>query len=194
MESILVRKNSKHESTTSRLKYYCDITYELNGEIIVSNCKVDTGSPVTIIGLHHRDLVRHINYVVRDENIVNPLVSATGNTVTRYRLPVRNFELTDDIVFPEIMINFSEDIGSRALIGMDLLSMFTFKYSQKDKLISLFYEDNYLEQLHRKQMNRSITAIMPEMIADISYEQSLPAYDNVQPNTFLNAINSMSGK
>ena len=35
-------------------------------------------------------------------------------------------------VFPKIKLAFSEDIGNKALLGMDILSLFSFMYNRKE--------------------------------------------------------------
>lgn len=80
-----------------------------------------------------------------------------------------NLALTEDIKFPEVTISFSDDIGEKALIGMLLLTLFSLKYSLRDKLMSLFYNDNYIEEIYKKQLNKDTKIIMPEMITDIDY-------------------------
>lgn len=52
---------------------------------------------------------------------------------------------------------------------MLLLTLFSLKYSLRDKLMSLFYNDNYIEEIYKKQLNKDTKIIMPEMITDIDY-------------------------
>lgn len=52
---------------------------------------------------------------------------------------------------------------------MDLLTLFSLKYSLRDKLMSLFYNDSYIEEIYKKQLNKDTKIIMPEMITDIDY-------------------------
>lgn len=35
--------------------------------------------------------------------------------------------------------------------------------------MSLFYNDNYIEEIYKKQLNKDTKIIMPEMITDIDY-------------------------
>lgn len=172
MESFLYKSPFVYDKTPSRLRYYHTLDFMLNDAKVTVDCKIDTGSPVTIIGMKNRYVEYYANYIRQHGAQASNLESATRGDISRYILTVQDLRLTDEIIFPEVTISFSDDIGDKALIGMDLLTLFSFKYSLKDKLISLFYNQNYLEEIYKKQMNKDTKTIMPEMIADIDYKES----------------------
>ncbi len=71
----------------------------------------------------------------------------------------------------KIKLFFSEDIGNKALLGMDILSLFDFQYlKEKRQNYGTFWINNYdeaLKELQVRRLNKDIDYIDPILIAAI---------------------------
>ena len=150
--SELVRTNIPHRKEISdRLSYYTDIWLTINEMRRSIKFKVDTGSPYTIIGM---DSLKKIgikidNKILMERNITS-LNDASGNIVNIVPYKVDDFQLTDDISFEKIKIYLSSDITDRAVLGMDILSLFDFQYKhEKGNMLGTFWINNYKEHLQK---------------------------------------------
>ena len=96
---------------------------------------------------------------------------ASGTELKLYGYIVENFRLTDEITLDKIKLFFSEDIGNKALLGMDILSLFDFQYlKEKRQNYGTFWINNYdeaLEELQARRLNKDIDYIDPILIAAI---------------------------
>ena len=96
---------------------------------------------------------------------------ASGTELKLYGYVVEKFRLTDEIVIDKIKLFFTEDIGNKALLGMDILSLFDFQYlKEKRQNYGTFWIDNYdkaLKELQARKLNRDIDYIDPILIANI---------------------------
>ena len=99
----------------------------------------------------------------------------TGATYTvigmENRYIVEDFRLTDEITLDKIKLFFSEDIGNKALLGMDILSLFDFQYlKEKRQNYGTFWINNYdeaLKDLQTRRLNKDIDYIDPILIAAV---------------------------
>ncbi len=88
---------------------------------------------------------------------------ASGTELKLFGYIVENFKLTDDIILDKIKLFFSEDIGSKALLGMDILSLFDFQYlKERRQNYGTFWINNYdeaLKDLQTRRLNKDIDYI-----------------------------------
>lgn len=160
-----------------RTSYYTEIHFEYNDEDVDIEVKVDTGSPYTIIGTGNRKLGDGIKESIKkiDNLIEKPPEDASGSPVHLKEVIVEWFMLTEDIIFPKIRIFFSDDIGEKAILGMDILSLFDFQYIRKEKTFYIHYPNNYLDDIKERSTNKEDNYINPDKIALIDN-------DNVENN------------
>lgn len=96
---------------------------------------------------------------------------ASGTELKLYGYIVENFRLTDEITLDKIKLFFSEDIGNKALLGMDILSLFDFQYlKEKRQNYGTFWINNYdeaLKELQSRRLNKDIDYIDPILIAAV---------------------------
>lgn len=150
-----------------RTSYYTEVHFLYNEEDVDIEVKVDTGSPYTIVGTGNRKLGADIKESIEKVNYSSETTAedASGSTVRLKGVIVERFMLTEDIIFPKIQIFFSDDIGEKAILGMDILSLFDFNYVRKDKTFYIHYVDDYLEDLYRRSTNKEDDYIDPDKIA-----------------------------
>ena len=160
----------KKNSSMSRFTYYTNIKFSMYDREIKIPMKIDTGSAYTIVDMNsiyfddYREDIRCSGELKNAYNV-------SGKPLNLYGCPVSNFKLTDDIVIPKIKIYFSEDTEEKSLLGMDILSLFTFQYTlNNDSLNGSFWIFNYASSLRRieeHKLNRSLEYIDPYLIASI---------------------------
>lgn len=96
---------------------------------------------------------------------------ASGTELKLYGYIVENFRLTDEITLDKIKLFFSEDIGNKALLGMDILSLFDFQYlKEKRQNYGTFWINNYdevLKDLQARRLNKDMDYIDPILIAAV---------------------------
>lgn len=166
--SILIKVNNPFHRNYSRTSYYIKIGFTIKGEKIEVPAKVDTGATYTIIGteiagfLQFKDEIMH-NYIAKGK-----AYDASDNDLDIYAYKVSNFKLSDDIIFPEVLINFSEKLGKKAVVGMDILSLFNFSYI-KDPIGSnghfeVFNYNEVLEKLYSSKVYNDLGYIRPDMV------------------------------
>ena len=113
----------------SRLYYYTDVKFFVNNLDINVTLKIDTGSPYTIIGLSKLDSYKKIkNYILDNSEVIDPIQDASGNAVDLRTFVVENFYLTKDVVFDKVLIYFSDVMNNKAVLGMDIISIFAHSY------------------------------------------------------------------
>lgn len=168
-KSELVRSNNdrrKSNHTISRYEYIINLKFNLSGKIIKANAKVDTGSYYTVIG---RDAVKHsddiINKAILKEEPERTLITASGNIITAKPICVNNLKITEDIIFPKIKLYISEGLETKSVLGMDILTMFSFQYDKRDKTIWIMYEENFKDRLKKNMLNTEKDYIDPAYIA-----------------------------
>lgn len=70
------------------------------------------------------------NIILQEPVCKGRLESATGGGISYREVVVDGFYLTPGIKFPKIKLAFSEDIGNKSLLGMDILGLFSFVYNR----------------------------------------------------------------
>ena len=108
---------------------------------------------------------------ILQSSMIGRAYDASGTELKLYGYVVEKFRLTDEIVIDKIKLFFTEDIGNKALLGMDILSLFDFQYlKEKRQNYGTFWIDNYdkaLKELQARKLNRDIDYIDPILIANI---------------------------
>lgn len=156
-----------------RESYYTKLYYDIQDGNIVTTAKVDTGATYTVFGLKS-SVLRSFSDRILKSNMRGLAYDASGTELRLYGYVVENFRLTDDIIIDKIKLFFSEDIGDRALLGMDILSLFDFQYiKEKRQNYGTFWINNYedtLRELRTKRLNNDTNYIDPILIANVENE------------------------
>lgn len=149
-----IRRERGSRYSSFRTSYYTRISFEYGENENKVEVKIDTGSPYTIIGTGsdrlNLDLIQHIN---NTDVKLSPIENVSGGKVNIKECIVDNFKLTLEIILPKVKIFFSDDIQNKAVLGMDLLSLFDFNYAKRDKTFYLHYRDGYINALFEKMTN-----------------------------------------
>lgn len=177
-EYTLVEKvgNPYKYNSFSRFAYYTDIEFNLFGKNIFLPMKVDTGSTYTVIGLKNKAVMKYKEQILQS-SINKGAYDASGDRLALKGIVVENFKLTDDIIIPKIKIYFSEDIDDKALLGMNIMSLFEHFYKfDKNSTNGTYRIYNYKQQLSKledRMLNKELDYLDPELIDSID-EEILP--------------------
>lgn len=131
-----------------RFSYYTLLVLSFEGITKRLQFKLDTGSPRTVIGLdllkrNGLDLTEEINKT----GLQDGLKDASDNDIRVAPYIVQSFKLTDEITLNNVLVYISPDIKSRAVLGMDILSLFDFQYKwEVNSMIGTFWINNYAER------------------------------------------------
>lgn len=154
----------------NRESYFTKISFDISNKTVKITAKIDTGATYTVIGLEHKGLIRFKDEIQKS-SMRGIAYDASGTELKLYGYVVENFRLTDEIILDKIKLFFSEDIGSKALLGMDILSLFDFQYlKEKRQNYGTFWINNYdeaLRDLQARRLNKDTDYIDPILIADV---------------------------
>jgi len=162
--------NPYKNDSFGREAYYTNISFKLDNIRINAIVKVDTGAAYTVLGLKYKKIERFANTILKS-NMHGVAYDASGTELKLYGYVVENFRLTCDITLDKIKLFFSEDIGDKALLGMDILSIFDFQYlKERRQNWGTFWINNYedaLRELSDRRLNKNIDYIDPVLIANV---------------------------
>ncbi len=154
----------------TRESYYTEIRFRMDSKKVQTVVKIDTGATYTVIGLGSTEMQRFKSTILKS-SMQGTAYDASGTELHLYGYIVDNFTLTSDIVIDKIKLFFSEDIGDKALLGMDILSLFDFQYlKEKGQNWGTFWINNYeeaLKQLYARRLNKDVDYIDPILIANV---------------------------
>ncbi|MCI8901709.1 MAG: hypothetical protein HFH76_14035 [Lachnospiraceae bacterium] len=154
----------------NRESYFTDISFDIRNKPLKITTKIDTGATYTVIGLYG-DGLEDFKKSIMKSNMRGVAYDASGTELKLYGYIVDNFKLTDEIMLDKIKLFFSEEIGSKALLGMDILSLFDFQYlKEKRQNYGTFWINNYnetLKELQIRRLNKDIDYIDPILIANV---------------------------
>lgn len=154
----------------NRESYFTRIGFKIDNNLVNVTTKIDTGATYTVIGLCSDELENYKNNILKS-NMRGIAYDASGTELKLYGYIVENFRLTDEIILDKIKLFFSEDIGNKALLGMDILSLFDFQYlKEKRQNYGTFWINNYdeaLKDLQARRLNKNIDYIDPILIAAV---------------------------
>lgn len=151
-----------------RTSYYTAISFKYEGVGNEIEFKIDTGSPHTILGTECEGICEKlVKYHNNDKTKSEYVENVSGESVTIKPCIVDELSLTEDIIIPKIKIFISGDIHKKAVLGMDILSLFDFHYVRKDKTIYLCYTDHYIQDLFSQMVNNDLNYLDPDLIADV---------------------------
>ena len=152
----------------NRESYFKKTSFDIDNKTVKITTKIDTGATYTVIGLENKGLIRFKDKILKS-NMRGIAYDASGTELKLYGYIVENFRLTDEITLDKIKLFFSEDIGNKALLGMDILSLFDFQYlKEKRQNYGTFWINNYdeaLKDLQERRLNKDIDYIDPILIA-----------------------------
>ena len=153
-----------------RESYYTSVSFTIQDTVLDVTAKVDTGATYTIFGLNN-SMFSELAEQIQNSTMRGRAYDASDTELRLYGYVVNDFRLTDDIVIDRIKLFFSADIGDKALLGMDILSLFDFQYlREKHQNYGTFWINNYhevLKELHTRKLNKGIDYIDPILIANI---------------------------
>ncbi|MBR1599614.1 MAG: retroviral-like aspartic protease family protein [Lachnospiraceae bacterium] len=154
-KSIINRVPSPFTGGNSRLEYYTGISFDIKGEHIEDMIfKVDTGSSFTVISSNMPN-IEQLDLIDIDPQFNVVVEDASGNTLNLQKLIVTNFQFTEDILFDKIEIYITNMMNRKAIIGMDLLSLFDFQYlKEPNQIKGTFWINNYEESLNKCRTHR----------------------------------------
>ena len=154
----------------NRESYFTDISFDIGNKPLKVTTKIDTGATYTVIGMEN-SYIKPFKDKILKSNIRGTAYDASDTELKLYGYIVENFKLTDEITLDKIKLFFSEDIGNKALLGMDILSLFDFQYlKEKRQNYGTFWINNYdeaLEELQARRLNKDIDYIDPILIAAV---------------------------
>lgn len=137
--------------------------------------KVDTGASYTVIGLDYPGIDRYTNEIMSN-NINNEAFDASGSKLNLNGYVVENFQLTEDIIIPKLLIFFSKELKDKAILGMDILSLFDFQYlREKRSTNGTFWINNYqdvLDNISKRMLNQELDYLDPSLILSIVIEDT----------------------
>ena len=126
-KSEVKKKANPATRAFNRESYFTDIKFGINSKSLKITAKIDTGATYTVIGLESSYLKPYKSEIMQSD-MRGIAYDASGTQLKLYGYIVEKFRLTDEITLGRIKLFFSEDIGSKALLGMDILSLFDFQY------------------------------------------------------------------
>ena len=136
----------------NRESYFTRIGFKIDNKLVKVTTKIDTGATYTVIGLGGDELEDFKNNIMKS-SMRGIAYDASGTELKLFGYIVENFRLTDEITLDKIKLFFSEDIGSKALLGMDILSLFDFQYlKEKRQNYGTFWINNYDEAIKELQV------------------------------------------
>lgn len=158
----------------SRESYYTDINFKIDNKKIDITAKVDTGATYTVFGLENKRLDTFAGAITKSD-MIGKAYDVSGTELKLYGYIVDNFRLTDDIVINKIKVYFSEDIGDKALLGMDILSLFDFQYlKERRQNWGTFWINNHIDALNemtKRSLNYDMGYVDPNFIAEIDEDK-----------------------
>ena len=170
IRSEMEKTGEPKSGSLNRRSYYINIRFILENKKIQIKAKVDTGATHTILGLRNNSLKPFTNKIIKNNNLSSAL-TASDEEIKLYGYVVTDFWLTQDILIPRIKLYFSDDIGEKAVLGMDILSLFDFQYlREKGCSNGTFWINNYvstLDVIRKRMLNKEIDYLDPELIFDI---------------------------
>lgn len=162
--------NPFNEGKFERNNYYTDVKFELFGKKIEALFKIDTGASYTVVGLSNECVTRFKDKILRT-GLKGTAYDASDSTLNLKGIVVQNFEVADRVTIPELLIFFSEELGTKAVLGMDILSLFNFQYVQERGYnCGTFWLNNPEESLDKMLLNmkkKGLSYIDPVNILEI---------------------------
>ena len=151
-----------------RRSYFVLVNFCLECTRTDLSMKVDTGAFRTVIGLDSiRAATKIKNTILQEQLCKGRFESATGGDISYREIVVEDFYLTPDVIFPKIELAFSEDVGNKALLGMNILSLFSFMYNRKKRELCLMDCDTVNEYIEQHCFNKELGCVDPSLIAEI---------------------------
>lgn len=154
----------------NRESYFTKVGFKIDHKLLKITTKIDTGATYTVIGLG-MDELEDFKHNILQSNMRGVAFDASGTELKLYGYIVENFKLTDEILLDRIKLFFSEDIGNKALLGMDILSLFDFQYIKEQRQnYGTFWINNFneaLEEVRTRRFNKDLDYIDPILIADL---------------------------
>lgn len=166
--SELTKVENPFRGNRSRTSYYIEVRFEIDEGYVRIPMKVDTGAAYTIVGTNMDSIRDYKKEIMTKGESRRKAYDASNTELNLYAYDVRNFRLTKDIIFPKLQIHFSEELGKRAVLGMDMLSLFNFSYRLDNRGSNgVFAIHNYqttMEKLLKSNLYKEYGYIRPDMV------------------------------
>lgn len=163
---------NNNAGSVTRFCYFTKLQFYLGGRYIDTEVKVDTGSYYTIIGADAIKLTKERRKALPIEDTGRRLESASGHILNAKPIVVDEFRLTNELIFPQILIYISDDLKDKSVLGMDILTLFNFRYDRRDHTMWLYYEDDFLDRLKKRMFHHKKDYIDPGYIASLDIPES----------------------
>ena len=172
-ETIVEIERSKNRH--NRMEYYTTITLVAT-KGVSEECEfvIDTGSHYTIISEDllsdefKRNIVQHKNDVVLASDVSDRLMTLVPITI-------KKFVLTPEVILKDTIIYLTHDVKRRAILGMDIFSLFEFVYKhERNQIIGTFWlinPERMLTYLNNKYINNNKT-ITPRSVMMLEDKKS----------------------
>ena len=172
-----------------RTEYYINLSFKINDKTVRIKAKIDTGSPYTIIGLNNISLLKFKRLILNNRSNLE-VYDATDNLLDIEQYNVSDLVLTDEVIFDKLKLCFSEALGEKAVLGMDILSLFDLKY-EVSSTGGVFYLLNYQKTINRvNKFMKDNEVLLPSSILELddfisentnlSYEKLLEQYNIIK--------------
>lgn len=181
-KSLIKRVPNPFTGSNTILEYYTSISFIVDTEKVEDMVfKVDTGSSYTVISSDMPN-IEHLS-LIDDNNIIDTKVyDASDKPIQLYKMAVNDFQLTEDITFKKVEIYITDMLHRKAILGLDMLSLFSFQYLQEPNQIKgTFWINNYEQSMKRYKdwIDKNDNCLCPRNIMVIEEEKQNEA-GNIQ--------------
>lgn len=169
MDFLITRNN---RLSTNHKCYVTNCKFKLQNKMINIPFVIDTGATRTVIPLHY--LPNSIWDSVCSEPLgENMLYSITGYTFEYHKVNASDFHIAENLTIPKITVSITEAEITSAVLGFDILSLFTLRYdaSINNGLWHIASDKDAagtIEDIMKRSLNNSLDYIDPDFIAPIS--------------------------
>jgi len=185
--------NPYKNNQINRAAYYTNVYFEIKGKKVFIPMKIDTGATYTVIGTCNTKIEKWRN-IINASDIRRTAYDASNKPIDLRGYILSNFRLTKDIIFPKIRIFFSDELGDRAVLGMDILSLFDFQYKQeKGNMLGTFWINNWeshmekiygiLKRKHLDYLDTEQIFLLDEVEVSSKYKVNLQELEATNYNT-----------
>lgn len=167
---FLIAKN-KNLSTNHKC-YVTDCKFTFSGKIARIPFVIDTGATRTVIPLKYFPSSVW-NTVCAEPMGENVLYGITGDTFTYHKVTVSDFCIAEGLVVPKIVVSITEADITSAVLGFDILSLFTLRYDASINnglwhIASDKDAEGTIADIMKRSLNNSLDYIDPDFIAPIA--------------------------
>lgn len=148
--SLLTKIDNPFRGNQARTSYYINVVLNIKNAKLPIPMKIDTGATHTIVGTEIDAMSEIKDLLIHNSIKKGTVKDASGSDIFTYAYIVEQLKLSDEITLPNVEIYFSKQLKEKAVLGMDILSLFDFRY-QLDKKGSNgeFWINDYQDAIER---------------------------------------------